>query len=33
MQMKRKGVKDPNQTTSHMFFLSNDNGDDRGLLI
>jgi hypothetical protein len=33
MQMKRKGVRDPNQTTSHMFLLSDDNGDDKGLFI
>ncbi len=33
MQMKRKGVRDPNQTIGHMFLLSDDNGDDKGLLI
>jgi hypothetical protein len=33
MQMKRKGVRDPNQTTSHMFLLSDDNDDDKGLFI
>ncbi len=33
MQMKRKGVRDPNQTTNHMFLLSDDNGDDTGLFI
>ncbi len=32
-QMKRKGVRDPNQITCHMFFSSDDNGDDKGLLI